>query len=130
VKVTEEDIRGRVRTKLAEERLKPADLAKLVGHSGSWATNYLNGKKGVPLDTLLTIAERLKMDVCELLVGQPSAVPKKEQSGDEMFREYVYAMLERMPSEDRISFVQEMSKRATSAPLSTQEHSGTQSGAS
>lgn len=54
---------------------KQNQFAKAMGHSGAWASNLLNGKRGTTLDALDELAEQLHLPAWQLLVPRT-----KEQS--------------------------------------------------
>jgi transcriptional regulator with XRE-family HTH domain len=68
-----EPVRRNVKRLLKRKRLSLSDLARGVGHSSSWASNFLGGKKGIPLDSVQKIATFLQVPITDLL-----APPEKE----------------------------------------------------
>lgn len=53
---------------LIDHDLTQADFAKTLGISTSYLSELLNGRKGIPLNILLSIAEETAMDIYELVI--------------------------------------------------------------
>lgn len=66
-------VRQRVRERLAALCMSDADLAREMKRTGSWISNFMSGKKSVPLDTLQGMAEVLKTTVSYLTSAQAGA---------------------------------------------------------
>lgn len=65
--VTAADVlRLRISQLLAERRLKPVDLNRIMGKSGSWATQMLKGEWNVPVQELDRLASGLEVSVASL----------------------------------------------------------------
>lgn len=62
-------IRERVKKRMRERDMNQKALARAVNRSAGWASNFLRGKKTVPLKTLEAIAEKLGTTVSELTGG-------------------------------------------------------------
>ena len=53
---------------LIDHDLTQGDFAKTLGISTSYLSELLNGRKGIPLNILLSIAEETAIDVHDLIV--------------------------------------------------------------
>lgn len=53
---------------LIDHDLTQGDLAKALGISTSYLSELLNGRKGIPLNILFSIAEETAMDIHELVI--------------------------------------------------------------
>lgn len=53
---------------LIDHDLTQGDFAKMLGISTSYLSELLNGRKGIPLNILFSIAEETAMDLHELVI--------------------------------------------------------------
>lgn len=53
---------------LIDHDLTQGDFAKTLGISTSYLSELLNGRKGIPLNILFSIAEETAMDIHELVI--------------------------------------------------------------
>lgn len=53
---------------LIDHDLTQGDLAKALGISTSYLSELLNGRKGIPMNILFSIAEETAMDIYELVI--------------------------------------------------------------
>lgn len=53
---------------LIDHDLTQGDFAKTLGISTSYLSELLNGRKGIPLNILFSIAEETAMDIHELVM--------------------------------------------------------------
>ena len=68
-------VRENVQRLLQRRRLSGTALARGLGHSSSWASNFLSGKKTVPIATVEEIAAFLEVPLWQLFTP-PGAVYK------------------------------------------------------
>lgn len=64
--------KNRIKVVLAEKEVKVQDLAAGVDASPVTASRWVNNRQQPSLDTLYSIADFLKVDVCDLLVREES----------------------------------------------------------
>lgn len=57
---------------LIDHDLTQGDFAKTLGISTSYLSELLNGRKGIPLNILFSIAEETAMDIHELVMEAES----------------------------------------------------------
>ena len=70
----QEAVRVNVAAVLRRKHISAAALARALGHSTSWASNFLNGHKSAPLSTIENIAQFLDVPVADLFIP-PVVVP-------------------------------------------------------
>lgn len=61
-------VRCNVLSLLKARKLTGSKLAKRLNHSSSWASNFLTGKKTIPVQTVAEIADTLEVPVWQLLL--------------------------------------------------------------
>ena len=61
-----EPVRRNILRILKGRRMSGAALARGLGHSTSWASNFLSGKKTIPVETVAEIADFLAIPVWQL----------------------------------------------------------------
>ena len=77
---TLETVRRNVVRLLEEQGLNGAALARGLDHSTSWSSNFLTGKKTIPLATVQAIAHFLNVPTWQLLVPISDDLSQRELS--------------------------------------------------